>query len=182
MKKYLLILFFSLFVFGCTAKPQNKIVLAKINNYEITQEEFEQAFKDSVSGLTDTSDSRQEFLDNLINQKLILQEAQKKNLDKEENFLESIERFWEQSLLKVALDKKTKDISSNIRIDDKEVQDAYKKMAQEGKVDKSYDQMYGQIKWDLINAKESQEINKWIAELHNKAKIQINYDLLKKNK
>ncbi|MDD4980577.1 MAG: SurA N-terminal domain-containing protein [Candidatus Omnitrophica bacterium] len=179
MKKYLVILCVSFLFFGCTAKPKDKIILAKINDYEITREEFYAALKDSMYGMADTPESRQEFLDNLINQKLILQEAQKKGLDKETNFLKTIERFWEQSLLKIALDKKTKEISSNMRIGDKDIQEAYQKMSQAGEADKTYDQMYNQLKWELTKAKESEEINKWITELHNKAQVKVDYDLLK---
>lgn len=182
MKKYLIILCAAFLFFGCTSKPGNKIILAKINDYEITKEEFQEAFKDSMYGMADTMESRQEFLDNLINQKLILQEAQKKGLDKEANFLKAIERFWEQSLLKVALDKKSKEISSNMRIGDKEIQAAYQKIAQEGKTDKTYDQMYSQLKWELTKAKEAEEINKWINELHNKARIKVDYNLLKEGR
>lgn len=182
MKKYLVILCATFFLFGCTSKPQSKTMLAKINDYEITKEEFQAALKNSMYGMADTMESRQEFLDNLINQKLILQQAQKQGLDKEANFLKAIERFWEQSLLKVALDKKTKDISSNMRIGDKEIQAAYQKIVQDGKADKPYDQMYNQLKWELTKAKEAEEINKWINELHNKARIKIDYNLLKEGK
>ena len=67
---------------------------------------YPKEFKDSVYGVIDTAESRQNFLSALIDRKLLLQYAQKEGFDKETSFLQTIERFWEQSLLKIVLDKK----------------------------------------------------------------------------
>jgi len=112
MRNYMLITLAVLMISGCQYQAKDKQILAKINNYEITKEEFIEEFKDSAYGVSDTEESRKSFLDNLINRKLVLQEAQRQGLDKKKDFLKSIERFWEQSLLKVMLDKKSKDISA----------------------------------------------------------------------
>lgn len=182
MKKYIFLLLTAVLIFGCGRAPQEKNIVAKINNYEITREEFEQDFKGSSFGRVDTLESRKEFLNNLINQKLILQEAQRKNLDKDKNFLKMIERFWEQSLLKLAIDKKSKEVSGSTYVSDKEVEGVYQNMAREGTADKPYSQMYRQIKWELTKIKESKAMNEWIAGLHKKADIKINESLLKNNK
>jgi hypothetical protein len=168
------------FIFGCGRVDKERLILAKINNYRISGEEFEDAFKDSSFGRIDTLESRKEFLESLINQKLILQDAQARGLDKKENFLKMIERFWEQSLLKIALDKKTKEIAGSVSVSDGEIEDAYKKMFEEGKTDKPYDSMYSQIKWELTRRKENETMSDWIIDLHKKADIKTNYDLLKK--
>lgn len=181
MKRYIVFLCIILFVLGCTGKPKNKEMLAKVNNYEITRQEFEEEFKASSFGRDNTLESRKEFLDNLINQKLILQDAQRKDLDKENNFLKMIEKFWEQSLLKLALERKTKEIAGSAMVSDKTIEDTYNKMLKEGKTDKTYDQMYQRIKWEITKLKESQEMNNWISELHKGSDIKINYDLLKQD-
>ena len=111
MRKYLIITLAVLMIAGCKCQAKDKQILARINNYEITKQEFLEEFKDSAYGVSDTEESRKSFLENLINRKLILQDAQRQGLDKDSAFLKSIERFWEQSLLKVMLDKKSKDIS-----------------------------------------------------------------------
>lgn len=101
---------------GCGVSNQKKEIVAKINNFEITKDRFELEFKESVYGRQDTLQSRKEFLDNLIDRKLILQDAQAKGLDKEQGFLRMIERFWEQALLKIALDRKTAEIAGDRRV------------------------------------------------------------------
>jgi len=182
MRKYAVILFLSLFIFGCGSQPKDKKVLARINNYEITADEFEEEFKDSTFGSVDTIESRKEFLDNLINRKLILQAAQNRGLDKKRSFLKSIEKFWEQSLLKITLDIKTKEIISSIHVSDKTVQEAYQKRLQEGKTDKTYEGVRDQIKWEIINTTGHQLLNDWITELRKEAVVKVNYDLLKQDK
>ena len=120
MKKCSILLAGLLFVFGCgvnQCQSKKAVVLAKVNNYEITRVEFEEEFRRSRFGLADTLESRRQFLNNLINQKLILQEAQKEGLDKDPGFLKLIERFWEQSLLKITLDKKSREFTSPKEMD-----------------------------------------------------------------
>lgn len=180
MKKYYLaILFLSLFILGCQNKPKDKTILAGINNYKITQQEFEEEFKDSSFGRVDTLESREEFLNALINRKLILEDAQKKGLDKDRAFLRMIEKFWEQSLLKLALDRKSKEIAGSAIVSDKKIEEAYQRMLKEAKTDKTYDQMYNQIKWDILKLKESKAMNDWVNDLRKKADIKIDYGLLK---
>lgn len=179
MKKYKFLLLAAILTLGCSGlDKEKKEILVKINNYEITKQEFEQEFKDSIYSRSDTPESRKEFLNTLINRKLILQDAQNKGLDKDKNFLKMIERFWEQSLLKLALDKKSKEIAGSALVNDKTIEEVYNKMVQEGKTDKSYDQMYQQIKWEITKLKEAQAMNDWIAELHKRADIKINEDAI----
>ncbi len=179
MRGYLLIFAVSLFFLGCARSPQENIVV-KINDYEITKAEFERAFKDSGFGRADTLESRKEFLNNLVNQKLILQEAQRKDLDKDPNFLKMIEKYWEQSLLKLAIDRKSKQISGAVSVSDVDVENTYKNMLKDGTADKPYNQMYRQIKWELTKIKESKAMNDWLVDLHKSACIEINENLLKK--
>ncbi|RKY38357.1 MAG: hypothetical protein DRP76_04600 [Candidatus Omnitrophota bacterium] len=179
-RKYLIISFLILSIFGCRGKIEEKRVVIRVNNYEITEEEFEKEFKKSPLGRVDTLEAREEFLNNLIDRKLILQQAQKEGLDKERNFLKLIESFWEQSLLKIALDKKSKEIAGSVYVSDEAIEARYKEMLKEGKTDKPYEEIYSQIKWELMKEKESKMMDKWLEELRKKAKIEINYDLLKK--
>jgi len=182
MKKKLIFLLVALFVTGCRPAPDDKIALAKINNYEITLDEFQEEFNESSYAPGATAQARKDFLNNIISRKLILQDAEEKGLNKERSFLKMIERFWEQCLLKLAIDKKTKEISGSAMVNDKEIEEAYNNMPQEAKAAKPYASMYQQIKWQLTRDKESQLLNNWIAQLHKKSEIKINYDLLKQGK
>ncbi len=143
---------------GCGLGNPKKEIVASVNNYEITKDEFEEEFRGSLYGQHDTLEARQEFLQNLINQKLILQDAQEKGLDKETGFLKMIEKFWEQSLLKISLDKKAKEIAR-----------ARTRGGSEPDIKK-------------LRLEESQEMNAWVGALRKKAKLTINEELLKIHK
>ena len=106
--KHLLCLIALVFFLGCQSKPAEKVVV-KIGDYVVTREEFDDAFKSSSYGAHDDPVSRQAFLQNMINQKLIILDAQARGLDKDKDFLRMIQNFWEQSLVTVALQSKTKE-------------------------------------------------------------------------
>lgn len=126
MKRILSILLV-LFIFsGCGKVNQSSPVAIEIDAIKITVNEFEEAFKNSFYAKEDTSSSRKEFLDNFIARKLILKEAESQGLDKDPMFLQGVELFWEQSLLKTILDRKIKELSLNVKIDEREIRKYYR--------------------------------------------------------
>lgn len=143
-----------LFVSGCGPKPgagTDKDVVVSINDYKVTRGEFESEFKDSAYGAVDTPESRRTFLSALIDRKLILQYAQKEGFDKETHFLKAIEKFWEQSLLKVVLDKKTIEIAS---------------------------QTVG-ADWETQRAEETKKMNDWMSGLRRGSRITVDGSAMK---
>jgi hypothetical protein len=180
MNKLVFFVFLSVFAAGCRVTPSKPAVVT-INNYSISPEEFEMEFKSSPMSKKDTLEARKQFLETLINRKLMLQEAQKLGLDKQEDFLKTIERFWEQSLLKTFVDEKSKEVSRKVFITDGVIQQAYQNMIAAGKTEKSYAEMYPAIKWELTRAKEAQLMDKMIKDMRNKAVITEDLGLLKAN-
>jgi len=177
MKKKLAILFLIVilaFIFLKLGKPKKDDYLVKINNYTISLQEFNDEFKGSAYAKENTPESRREFLNSLIRKKLVLQDAQARGLDRDPEFLKSIERFWEQSLLKRSIDEKAREIMGSFSIKDNVVEEVYNKLKTEGKADKPYQEMYQQIRWSLVQVYESREINKWLTSLYKKADIKVN--------
>lgn len=178
MKRLILMLLIPVFLVGCSGRSKPKDIVVKINNYEISKAEFEQEFKDSSFGRVNTPESRKEFLDNLINRILILQDAENKGLDNDPKFLKIIEKFWVQSLLKLALEKKSQELVRVSLVSNTAVNEAYQKMLKDGKTTKSYEEMYKVIKWDLLKQKEVQMTNDWLIGLYKDANIEVNKDLI----
>ncbi len=64
--------------------------------------------------------NKSEFIDSLITKELMIQEAKEEGLDKEESFRWSIQNFYEQSLIMIAIDRKFS--SLNIDVGSNEVE------------------------------------------------------------
>ena len=154
MNNILIFLLLLIWPLGCCPTTHKKQVLAKVNNYEITLAEFDEEFKNSpLINRDNNPESRADFLQFLINRKLILQDAEAKGLYKNKDFLKMIEHFWEQSLLKLALEKKSREISTAISVSGAEE--------------------------DIAREKEAAAMDDWVVKLKKQAHIQINEALLK---
>lgn len=146
MKNKIMFLLMIMLIAGCgSSSSKDKKVLAKINNYEITLDEFQSQFGESSYSRDNTSEARKEFLKVLIGRKIILQDAQQKGLDKKKEFLQMIERFWEQSLLKLALQQKSQEIAGSAEVKDKQMgqdqlmNDWMSRLEKEAKISVDYD-------------------------------------------
>jgi hypothetical protein len=70
-----------------------------INDRIITESEFGDLIKSKPSYQTEV-----EFIDSVITKELLIQEAIKHNINKDESFRASVEDFYEQSLIKILMD------------------------------------------------------------------------------
>lgn len=106
MRKYSIVVpLLLVFVMGCSPSRPDGEVLAKINNYYLYRDDF----LDEVQALSDfqrAGKTREDLLNEIIQKKLLLQEAQREGLDKEAPFMKMIERFWEQCLLRAVIEKR----------------------------------------------------------------------------
>jgi peptidyl-prolyl cis-trans isomerase C len=91
------LLFFLFSPLSCDkAKPLKKEELARINNSVITLEEFEQEMErlpESAKLQMISEEGRKKFLQELISQELLLQEAKKKGLQENKEILTNIEMY-----------------------------------------------------------------------------------------
>ena len=168
---------------GCSGGQHSKSkapVLATVNGCEIRTDEFEQGFGTSAyASRGDALAARREYLDALMNQKLILLDAQKKNMDKTPDFLDSVERFWAQSLLTVALGRKTIELHKGINVREEDVRRIYENMVKEGVTTKPFEDVYPQIKWQAETERESQLLKEWIDGMRKGASVSVNGNVLK---
>jgi peptidyl-prolyl cis-trans isomerase C len=158
---------------SCSAqKAVNEEVVITINDHEITLSEFNNLFE--ATGLEGTLENRKQFANNLITRKLLLQEAQRQGLDKEEDFLKTIENFWSQSLLQTVIARKVKEDPKNSEVSDVEIRSIYDewKLANPDQV-KSFEDMKKFIKWQVIKKRQTEALDEWVDELLNKADINV---------
>lgn len=80
-----------------------------INDRIISQKEFDERMKaGSYQG------HEKGFVESMITRELLIQEAVKLGINKEEAFRKSVENFYEQSLVKILIDRKYQSIKPNI--------------------------------------------------------------------
>ena len=180
LKRIITISFVGLLLCGCGRVKEPAAI--KIGDICVNPVEFERAFKNSPYSATDTPESRRVFLDSYITRMLILKEAVDKRLDKDGEFLRGVESFWQQSLIKIMLDRKIKELTAGIKVSDVEIKAYYGLHKNAEFKDKDLQAVYDDIKWRLLNAKQQDSINSWLDSLKGSSKIEIDYSSLKINK
>jgi len=141
---------------GCSAKKnfRESEVLAKINNYELGADDFrEEAALTMSDGRLGADKAKEDILDKLITKKILLQEAQRHNFDKDAKFMKEIERYWEQALLKLLIKKKIAEFSKAIPAD-----------------------IQGDARQKMLRS----ELDKWVTSVRGSAKVKIYKENLEK--
>ena len=180
MRKVLFnVLICSLIFAGCSpagGKGDNRIV-AEVNKYQMSAEDLKYELKNmpyDEADLLKTEKGRKEYIDRLLEKEILLQEAQRQGLDREKDFMKSIESYWEQALLRLLLQRKSREISGMIHVYENEIEGYYRSSGERLPLSK--------VKTDIIRAirqkKETEAMNAWIDELKEKSRIKINKKLL----
>lgn len=160
---------------GCVKKEKPAITIGPI---AITAAEFENAYQ-KASVARGGGISRKEFLDALVTRKLILQEAEVLGLDKDPQFLESLQIFWEQSLFKLVLARKLNELVLACKVSEEEIADYYQRHKESDYAGKELLEAHDQIKTLLSRIKQQLELQRWTAALKKNAAINIDYGSLK---
>jgi len=172
--KFILVLFVVFVLFGCSG--EKKVV--KINDFTMSSKEFEEEYNEAKKHFPSTKLDRESFLDSLIAKRLILQEAKKENLDKDEAFLKNLQGLYEQSLLKSILDKKSEEMNKDVAVSDAEIKATYAAMVESGNMSEPLDEVYDDIKWQIMRKKQIIQFGEWIKQLKEKADIKIDREAL----
>lgn len=112
-------------VFAMAGEPRggDDKVLARINNYTLTTADFESETQRALPGGLSSAElekAKEGLLDDLITKKLLIQEAQKQNFDKDKAFIKEIEGYWEQALLKLLYKKKSQELMREISMEERD--------------------------------------------------------------
>jgi len=181
MKRVLLIILVFCFICsGCSREGSNdKEVVAQINDYKMTVNDLRYEF-DNVpydnAELVSTESGRREYLDMLIERELLLQEAQERGIDKEKDFMKSIENYWEQALIKLLLQRKSKEISGSIHVYDDEIKEYYDSSGEILPLSRVRRDIERSIRQD----KETEAMSEWINDLKKESCIKVNGELFEK--
>ncbi|MFA6142163.1 MAG: hypothetical protein WC738_02580 [Candidatus Omnitrophota bacterium] len=170
---------------GCGKKPEVSMlkVVAKINNYELTTEDFREEARLALARqypIGESDKAKEDLLDEMIVKKLLIQEAQAHNFDKDRAFMKEIERYWEQALLKLLIKNKIQEFAQHITVDEDEVKKEYDRIiSQEGSGAGSFEKLSTGIRSDLRRKKINDAFNNWISGLKSKSNVKVYKENLK---
>ena len=169
-------------ILSCSKKqPEESEVLARINNFNLTLHEFQYKLADELEMERDfklTKKAKEDFLEDMIRKELLIQEAKRLNLDKEENFIRAIEKYWESTLIKDLIQKKGDEISRRITVSQEEIDQHYNLLKSETDNIPPSEVMETELKRELAEMKKTEELRSWIESLRDRADIEINRELL----
>ncbi|MEW6676048.1 MAG: peptidylprolyl isomerase [Nitrospirota bacterium] len=128
MRKVAILILTIPLLFACAKKKeQNRPYLAKVGEARITQSDFERELKnlpDFAQKMFEDSSGKERFLDELIKKEILYQEALKKGLNKDTEYLKKVEDFKKITLVGQLLEK---EIESKAKVSDQDVKDYYEK-------------------------------------------------------
>ncbi len=182
-KTFLLLLFFlSANFLCCSQESENKTnILAKINDYHLTVDEFDNEITRDFELDDDfkiTDKAKRDFLEEIIRKQILIQEAKRLHLDTKDEFMRAIQRYWESTLIRNLIELKGKEINNKTYISQEEIRAHYDKMTN-GKISfPPLEDIEKRIKYELIEQKKTKILQEWIDDLTKKAKIEINEELL----
>ena len=173
----LLIIILGLVLAGCNGTPAEKEKpLLKVNAYSIAGEEVDSRLKYETelnSNFYVSEDTRAEFISNLIQSQLLIQEAKKEKLDQREMFRQTIQRYWESTLIRDLLAEKGAQLRKTTVVSKEEVEAYYnanKEFLREGTLDELQPELIKKIEDQKVGAR----LASWIEDLKAGAKIEIN--------
>lgn len=112
--------------FACAKKEEQKgPFLAKVGKVKITQADLERELKnlpDFAQKIFEESGGKEKFLNELVKKELLYQEALKKGLDKDAEYLKKLEEFKKISLIGQLLEK---EIESKTKVTEQEIKNYY---------------------------------------------------------
>jgi predicted patatin/cPLA2 family phospholipase len=136
--------------------------------------DFKNAPYDEIASLK-TEDGRKKYLGGLIEKEILLQEAQRQGIEREKDFMKSIENYWEQALLRILLERKSKEISNLVNVYDNEIEEYYKNSGEK----QPFSKVKNEIRDIIEQKKQANAMDTWIRELKKKSYIRVNEEALK---
>ncbi len=168
---------------SCTKEPEvDQTPIAKVNDYVITGESIRRdliSFADRKDSPVLSYEDKKEFIDHQIRKELLIQEAVKRDLDKQEKFRQTIEIYWEQTLIATLLKEKSAELVKNTIITSEEIEARYKDMAQSRPRMPSLAEMTPELEREIRKEKETEAMGNWIENIRKNAKITMYEDNLR---
>lgn len=174
---FLVVGYFLIFSMSCSndGSQSDEPYLLKVNDYKLTEGAFNTMLKfelDADRNFDLTGDTRAAFLNDLVRKQLLIQLAQSQHLDREELFRQTIQRYWESTLIRDLLSKKSLEFKNQTAVTPEEI----KKYYQSNEMDfmgQPFEAVSEDIQKMIERDRTSQLMEQWMEELVNNADIEV---------
>ena len=182
IKKQCLFILILLILSGCASRVDQGQVVATVNGKVIylkdLQRELSMRVRQDPSLVPDQTVLR-EMTETLIERQIIIQQAMKRNMAKEESFVDTIRLFWEQTLIRDFIEYKSRQFDSYIFVTDKEVEDYYDILEREGETElPPFEKISPVIKARLGETKRLQAFDRWLKDEKKKSRVNVHEETL----
>ncbi len=162
--------------------PDNSVdtkdVAIKVNNAVVSTKEFNEQIKAAVyydPEMSLSDENRKRYIEYLISKELMIQEAMRLKLDRNKNFIKTIETYWEATLIRKLLDSKTAELKTKILVSEEEMKAYY--AANKDEFGEPYEEFKETIKSILESQHLEERLDAWTLSLRDSADITINQTL-----
>ncbi len=100
----------TIFIISPAPSPEKGSVVVKVNDNSITSSMLAESEKNRPSH----HENRKEFLKSVVVEQLLIQEAKRQKIDQEPQFREAIKNHYEQSLVKLLLERKNQMLDATV--------------------------------------------------------------------
>ena len=182
LKKLLFVLMALVATVACSQQPKEQSKpIVKVNEYTISEDAFRTrmasvAYYRGMGALS--LEDKKDLVDQEIKKELLIQEAMRLGLDKDDSFRQAIEKYWEQTLITTVVKQKMEAIQKNTIVTAEEVNKAYQEMAKSDANCPPLEKVSSSIEKKILEDKKTEGLNAWTEELRKKAKIFVHEDNL----
>lgn len=162
-------------------KSGQDLILAEINDYALTLNEFNAQLKEELEYDKEfkmNHDARKTFLDQIITKELLIQEAKRRQLDREDKFIRAIERYWEATLIRDLMAMEGQAIEKRTVVSQEEIEARYDALLKSDPNQPPLASLQAQIAQEILNEKKQRSLEEWISRLKTNAKITFNEKLI----
>jgi peptidyl-prolyl cis-trans isomerase C len=172
-------------MFCCTSDTteQGK-TLARINDRHLALDEFQYQLAAEMEFDKDlklTKQVKRKFLEELIRKEVLIQEAKKRQLDRQPKFVRAIELYWEATLIRDLMELKGNQISKKALVSQAEIEAAYTDMQTSDDRLPPLSKLRDKLVEDIKEKKKTKMLKSWIDDLRGSSSVQINEELLYKD-
>jgi hypothetical protein len=162
-------------------QSDQELILAKINEYTLTLNEFNTLLKEELEYNAEfklDQDAKRAFLDQIITKELLIQEAKRRQLDRKDKFVRSIERYWESTLIRDLMAMEGQAIEKRTVVSQEEIETRYDELHQSSPNPPQLTALRDQITQQILEEKKRHSLEDWIGRLKSKAQIRVDEKLL----